>query len=95
MSNHQLWSTESNVRLFIEIQAIDINWKQTRYAIALYNLNKLNITQNQTMQITAKQNCPAGSVTSYDTWPGNEMGDAEPTRGVLKIHSLGGHKYVA
>jgi len=83
----------------MEIQAIDINWKQTRYAIALYNLNKLNITQNQTMQITAKQNCPAGSFTSYDTQPGNEIGsfynDAEPTRGVLRIHSLGGRKYVA
>jgi len=36
-------------------------------------MNKLNTTQRkQTTQNTAKQNYP-GSVTCYDTRPGNEM----------------------
>jgi len=35
---------------------------------------KLNTTQKkQTMQNTAKQNYP-GSVTFYNTWPGNDVG---------------------
>jgi len=50
-------------------------------------LLKLNTTQKkQTTQNTAKQNCP-GSVTFYNTRPGNEVGllynAPEPTRGML------------
>ena len=58
----------------------------------LTDIDKQNSTGNtqtkynadkQTVQITAKQNYP-GSVTSYDTQPGNEMGllynASEPTQ---------------
>jgi len=51
----------------------------------IQTIQKLNTTQKmQTTQNTAKQNYP-GSVTSYDTWPRNEVGlfykAPEPTRG--------------
>jgi len=57
---------------------------RTEDKLKTQTLQKLKTTQkNQTTQNTAKQNYP-GSVASYDTWPGNNVGlfynAPEPTR---------------
>ena len=47
---------------------------KTEDKLKIQTKHKLNTTQKkQTIQNTAKQNYP-GLVTSYDIWPGNEVG---------------------
>jgi len=61
------------------------------HKLKIDSVHELNTTQKkQTTQNAAKQNYP-GSVASYDTWPGNEVGlfynAPEPTGGgCISLH---------
>jgi len=67
-------STQYNLDHFgggLHSQSLDWYWQTKQYR----KIHKLNTTQkaSTTLRNTAKQNCP-GSVASYDTRPGNEVG---------------------
>ena len=70
-------------------QSLDWYWQTKQYR--KIQINKLNTNQKkETTWNTATQNYP-GSVASYNTWPGNEVGlfynAPEPIRGVpVKQH---------
>jgi len=74
VSEQILHSTSAQLSYTVPFTLLHTGKYKTEDKLKIQTKHKLNTTQKkQTIQNTAKQNYP-GLVTSYDIWPGNEVG---------------------